>query len=159
MPPALRGPDFAWVHFNRGLALARAGRTLEARHAYDRALGLDPSFSEALVNRAMVEIELDDLRSAERDLVRSIELGRTDLVALTSLGETWARLGRRDEAERYFAGLLARNPGSLVVRVARGFTRIATDPSDARSDLAQALEHDPRHAHALYGMALLERGQ
>ena len=29
---------------------------------------------------------------------------------MTSLGETLARMGRRDEAERYFAGLLARRP-------------------------------------------------
>ena len=155
---AVRGPTFAWVHFNRGLALARAGRSLEARFAYDRALELDPALAEALVNRAMVELELNQLGAAQRDLLRSIELGRDDLVALTSLGETLARMGRRDEAERYFAGLLARNPTSLVVRVARGFTRIAADPAGAQSDLRLALDHDPRHAHAHYGMALLTRG-
>ncbi len=61
---SVRGPQFAWVHFNRGLALARAGRPLEARYAYDRALELDPKFSEALVNRAMVELELNQLDAA-----------------------------------------------------------------------------------------------
>ena len=154
---AVRGPKFAWVHFNRGLALARAGRPLEARHAYDRALELDPGLALALVNRAMVELELNELASAHRDLVRSIELGRDDLVAMTSLGETLARMGRRDEAERYFAGLMARDPGSLVVRVARGITRIAADPAGARTDLEVALDQAPRHAHAHYGMALLLR--
>ena len=155
---AVRGPKFAWVHFNRGLALARAGRPLEARYAYDRALELDPALTEALVNRAMVELELNQLGAAQRDLLRSIELGRDDLVALTSLGETLARMGRRDEAERHFAALLARDPSSLVVRVARGFTRIAADPAGAQSDLQLALEQGPRHAHAHYGMALLLRG-
>ena len=155
---AVRGPTFAWVHFNRGLALARAGRPLEARYAYDRALELDPALSEALVNRAMVALELNQLGAARRDLLRSIELGRDDLVALTSLGETLARMGRRDEAERYFAVLLARDPSSLVVRVARAFTRIAADPAGAQSDLLLALDQSPRHAHAHYGMALLTRG-
>ena len=154
---AVRGPKFAWVHFNRGLALARAGRPLESRYAYDRALELDPAFAEALVNRAMVELELNELSAAQRDLLRSIELGRDDLVTMTSLGEALARMGRRDEAERYFAGLLARHPSSLVVRIARGFTRIAVDPAGARSDLKLALDQAPRHAHAHYGMALLMR--
>ena len=156
---AVRGPKFAWVHFNRGLALARAGRPLEARYAYDRALELDPAFcrgtGQPRHGRARARTSS---HAAQRDLVRSIELGRDDLVAMTSLGETLARMGRRDEAERYFAGLLAQNPGSLVVRVARGFTRIAADPAGARSDLALALDQDPRHAHAHYGMALLMRG-
>jgi tetratricopeptide (TPR) repeat protein len=154
---AVRGPAFAWVHFNRGLALARAGRPLDARYAYDRALQLDNTFAEAFVNRAMVELELNQLDASERDLLRSIELGRDDVVALAALGETWARMGLRSKAEHHFTGLLARDPSSLVVRVARGFTRIAIDPAGARSDFIQALEHDPRHAHALYGMALLIR--
>ena len=125
------------MHFNRGLALARAGRPLEARYAYDRALELDPAFSEALVNRAMVELELNELAAALHDLLRSIELGRDDLVAMTSLGETLARMGRRDEAERYFARLLARNPGSLVVRVARGYHPHRGRPGRRTSDLAR----------------------
>jgi eukaryotic-like serine/threonine-protein kinase len=154
---AVRGPKFAWVHFNRGLALARAGRPLEARYAYDRAIELDPVLAEALVNRAMVELDLNELAAAHRDLIRSIELGRDDLVTMTSLAETLARMGRRDEAERYFAGLLARDPSSLVVRVARGITRIAADPAGARTDLKLALDEAPRHAHAHYGMALMMR--
>ncbi len=127
---AARGPEFAWVHFNRGLALARAGRPLEARYAYDRALALDPSFSEALVNRGMVELELNQLGAARAPTcVRSIELGRDDVVAMTSLGETLARMGRRDEAERFFADLLARNP--RFTRRARG-PRIHPDRDRSR---------------------------
>jgi tetratricopeptide (TPR) repeat protein len=155
---AVRGPQFAWVHFNRGLALARAGRPLEARYAYDQAIEREPKFAEALVNRALAELELGQPDAAQRDLLQSIRLGRDDLAALAALGETMARMGRRDEAERYFAALLAQNPSSLVVRVARGFTRIATDPKAAASDLWRALEQNPHHAHALYGMALLTRG-
>jgi tetratricopeptide (TPR) repeat protein len=145
------------VHFNRGLALARAGRPLEASHAYDRALELDPQFSEAFVNRAMAELELNQLDAARRDLLRSIELGRDDLVTLTALGETLSRTGHQTEAERYFADLVAKNPGCAVARVARGFSRITSNPAGAQSDLCQALAEEPRNAHALYGMAVLTR--
>src|SRR5262249_29570171 len=48
------GSQFAWVHFNRGLALARAGRLDQARDAYDQALRIDQDFAEAFANRALV---------------------------------------------------------------------------------------------------------
>ena len=160
LPPAPSGArQFAWVHFNRGLALARAGRPLEAQYAYDRALELDPKFSEALVNRAMVELELNELDAGRRDLLRSIELGRDDLVALTSLGETLARTGRKTEAERYFAELLVKNRDrSSCASPAASPASRPTRPAPA-DDLSLALGIDPRHAHAHYGMALLVRGR
>ncbi len=154
---AARAPNFAWVHFNRGLALSRAGRLKDAEDAYDRALVLDPNLAEAAVDRALVELELNHLERAQTDLARAIELGRDDVVVLAALAETWARLGRHDEAERYFARLLEGHQSGTVVRVARGITRIRTDPTGAEADFKAALEHDPRNAQALYGMALLAR--
>jgi len=152
-----RGPKFAWAHFNRGLALAKAGRLVDAQYAYDRALELDEKFVEALVDRGLVELELDRLDRAQEDLTRAVELGRNDLVVFAALGETWARLGRRSEAERYFATLLTNNPADVVVRVARGMTRIQTDPQGARADFSQVLDQEPLHPQAHYGMALLAR--
>ena len=56
-----------------------------------------------------------------------------------------------------FARLLADDPYSLVARVARGISRIASDPAGARRDLDVALEQVPHHAQAHYGVALLCR--
>jgi eukaryotic-like serine/threonine-protein kinase len=154
---AARGPTFAWTHFNRGLSLARAGRPLDARYAYNLALKLDPAFAEARVDRALVELELNQLDDARDDLTCAIELGRNDLVVLAALGETWARMGRRSEAEQYFARLLTRSPANLMVRVARGIARVRTDADGARDDFIWALEREPRHPQANYGMALLVR--
>jgi tetratricopeptide (TPR) repeat protein len=153
------GPRFSWTHFNRGMALARAGRLLDAQDAYDRALQIDPRFAEALVNRALVELELDQLKPALADLTRAGDLGRRDLGVLAARGETLARLGRRDEAEREFAAWLTQHPDDPLLRVARGITRVRTDPEGARSDFTAVLAADPRHAMANYGMALLIRPQ
>ena len=157
---AVRGPQFAWVHFNRGLALApgrpptrgqsRVRPGSRARPTVFRGTG-QPSHGASSSSTSST--------AAQRDLLRSIELGRDDLVTLTALGETLARMGRQAEAERYFADLLAKRPGSAVARVARGFSRIASNPAGAQSDLSQALREEPRNAHALYGMAVLTRGQ
>jgi serine/threonine protein kinase/tetratricopeptide (TPR) repeat protein len=152
-----RDPSFAWVHFNRGIALARAGRLLDAKLAYDRAIEIDAAFAEAVVNRALTELELNLLDAARQDLTRAIQLGRNDLVVFAALGETWARLGRLEEAERYFAGVLNRNPTDSVVRLARGISRIRKNPEGATNDFTRVLEQDPQNAQAYYGLALLVR--
>jgi eukaryotic-like serine/threonine-protein kinase len=149
--------SFAWVHFNRGLALAKAGRLLDARDAYDRAIEKETHFREALVNRALVELELNQLECARDDLIQAIKLGQSDVIVLAALGEAFARLGRHLESERYFVSLLEKDRNNLVVRVARGMTRVASNPRGAEDDFRQVLSRDERNAHAHYGMALLVR--
>jgi tetratricopeptide (TPR) repeat protein len=154
---ATKEPAFAWIHFNCGLALASAGRLQLAQDSYDRALHADPRFTEALVNRALVELELNQLERARADLSEAILLGRSDLVVFTALAETWARLGRRAESERYFAMLLERDPRNLIVRTARGMSRVASDPTGALGDFQEVLKLDDRSALAHYGLALVVR--
>ncbi len=153
----MQGSQFAWVHFNRGLALARAGLLDAARDAYDLALRTDPEFAEAMANRAMVDLELNRLEPALADLTRAIALGRDDVAVLAARGEALARLGRLDEAQSQFQALLADDPDNASVLVARAMTRLRTDPQGARADFEHVLARDPHHAAASYGMALLVR--
>jgi serine/threonine protein kinase/tetratricopeptide (TPR) repeat protein len=145
-------PDFAWPHVNRGLALARLGRLEEARAAYGRALEIDPDFAEARVNRALASIELDDLAAAEADLAAASRLaGGTGVLAAHA--EVLARLGRREEAERAFAGALERSPDDPALLTARGISRIGRDDAGARADLEAALRIDPKRPRAHLGLA------
>ena len=76
---------------------------------------------------------------------------------LAALGETLARLGRREESEALFLDLLTSQPDDVVARVARGMTRLDRDPPAARQDFTAVLGNDPRNALAHYGMARLIR--
>jgi Ca-activated chloride channel family protein len=51
---ALAGVDSPDANYNRGNALARAGKLAEAIDAYDRALELDPGHADAKFNRELV---------------------------------------------------------------------------------------------------------
>lgn len=148
-------PEFAWPYMNQGLALACAGRLGEALSAYNQALRHNPQFPEALVNRALTQLELDNLSGAEADLNRAIKLGRKEPNVLAALGEVLARLGRRDEAEQLYARLLKTDPENQAFRVARAVLRLKADPAGCRQDLDRVLERNPRNARALYVMARL----
>jgi Flp pilus assembly protein TadD len=54
------------IHNMRGMALARAGRTDEARAAYERALELDPHHTHALNNLGALDARRRPVRAARR---------------------------------------------------------------------------------------------
>ncbi len=58
----LAGIDTANAHYNRGNALARAGKLREALQEYDRALNRDPALADAQANRELVRKLLEQLK-------------------------------------------------------------------------------------------------
>ncbi len=150
-------PDFAWAQLNRGLALAKDGRLAEARAAYDRALAISPDFAEARVDRGLACLELGDPVAAVADLGRALALGRRELGTMVAWADALSRLGRRAEADREFAALLARRPNDPDPRVARGFTHLVDDPAAAVADFRRALALAPHHARAPLGLAFASR--
>jgi tetratricopeptide (TPR) repeat protein len=151
------GLEFPWVHFDRGLALARAGSLLDAKAAYDQALALDPDFILARFNRGLVELELNELDQALVDLRAAVDQGCREVGVMAALAENLVRLGRRSEADRIFNDLLEEHPHDPIVRVARGMAFVRNDPERARQEFAAVLQDDPRSAMAHYGMARVVR--
>jgi serine/threonine protein kinase/tetratricopeptide (TPR) repeat protein len=156
-------PSFDWPHLNRGLALARAGRTVDAKREYDRAIALNPRFVEALIDRALVNLELDDPSAVEADLRRAIKLGENDPkiahdpAIQAALAEAISRQGRADEADALLSELIERNPNRVSIYIARGYSRMK-DPKRmdlARGDFESALAIDSRAALAHLGLAYL----
>lgn len=59
--------DTASAHFNRGNALAKAGKLDESIKAYDEALKRQPEFPEAQANRDLVQQLLDQQQNQDQD--------------------------------------------------------------------------------------------
>ena len=150
-------PEFAWPWMNRGLALAKVGRLIEARAAYDRAVEADETMANALANRGLVALELDDAPAAVADLERALALGLRDANVRAALGEALGRDGRRAEALRLLDDMVARQPDAVLPRIARGTVLADVDPARAEADFRHILAAAPRHAAALLGLARLER--
>ncbi|MDX2035271.1 MAG: protein kinase [Isosphaeraceae bacterium] len=146
-------PKFAWSAFNRGYALARAGRLIEAREAYAGAIELRPQFAEALARRGLVSLELGDASAAETDLQRAIELGRGDPIVRAALAEALAKQGRRTEALATIDQVIHAHPEDARWYVTRGMMVLRSDRDSALADFAKAVELDPALAIARLAVA------
>jgi serine/threonine protein kinase/Tfp pilus assembly protein PilF len=154
---SLLEPGFAWPVFNRGLALARAGRPAEAQFAYDRALRLDPSLLEARINRGLLHLERGAFAEALADLDAAIGRAEPRAEWLAARAEALDRLGRPDEAETQFESAIRAKPDDPSLLVARGFARLRLQPERAFADFQHALTLDPHFARAHLGIGLYWR--
>jgi len=91
--------SFAPAQAALAIELATAGRAEEARRLAERAIGLNPSLSEARVALGMIREWVEwDLTGAEAAFRRAIELNPGNAFAHHELGQLRMRQGRFEEA-------------------------------------------------------------
>ena len=72
----LSGPNLYWAYYNRGTAKISLGQIKEAIDDYDKAIRLNPSFSEAYNNRGWEKFKLDRIDEARQDFEMAFNLAR-----------------------------------------------------------------------------------
>lgn len=97
----------AWCHVQLGDALLNTGRAEEAEREFDRALYVFPNYGAALSAKARARVAAGDLEGA-------LEIYRREYAAAPSadtalaLGDIHAKLGRTDEAQKFYAAFESR---------------------------------------------------
>ena len=66
-------PDYAEVHNNMGVALARSGKLEEAIAQYEKSLQIDPDSAEARNNLAVVQVRTGKLEEAIASFRKAVE--------------------------------------------------------------------------------------
>lgn len=85
-------PDSVIAWCNRGNAYDRQGRYTEALHDYDKAVALQPDFSDAYKSRALIHYNMRDYGRAWADVKMCEKLGgRPDPNFLKALNEAAER--------------------------------------------------------------------
>jgi tetratricopeptide (TPR) repeat protein len=90
--------------------------------AFARAAEIDASYEELWTERARCRLQLGELPAAAIDAERAVRLDPDRVEPVLVLVMVLERQGRVDEAKRWLAGLLAREPESReAIEAARGF--------------------------------------
>lgn len=153
------------VHNLMGYIRAQEGHAEEALEHYERAIELDESFVEAMLNAAEVRIHpLHDWDGAIALIDAALDwIEDPEETADAVLLKIDALLGKgdRDAAQQMLATLPEGPFENPAISFSIGRARFETgDVLGSEPWLRRAIEKEPRHAEALYylGMVLQERG-
>ncbi|HET6545770.1 MAG TPA: tetratricopeptide repeat protein [Rhodanobacteraceae bacterium] len=125
--------------------LAQHQRRDEALDVYTQALQILPDDSRLLYARALLEVDLDDIAGAERDLRRVIDLKPDDAEALNALGYTLAdRTGRKQEALELIEKAIQLKPDEPAIIDSLGWVQYRLGNFDAAlKELRRAFARQP----------------
>jgi len=91
----------AWCHVQLGEALLNKNKPAEAEREFDRALYVFPGYGAALSAKARARVAAGDYEGALAIYAREYE-GETSADAALALGDLHAKLGRTEEAEKFY---------------------------------------------------------
>jgi Flp pilus assembly protein TadD len=147
---------------NEGLILREAGKTAEARRAFEQALRIEPKAASAAHNLAVL-MGPGEAAESDRLLLHALANGLGDgarIVASAAL--TYAQEGDPKRARRLMEGAVPRDPEDPLLRYHRGRMRLeARECAPALEDFRKLRDLTPNAAiaHGLYGTALLCLGR
>lgn len=140
-----QAPDNAVIHYDLGLALARAGRGGEASAEFETALRLDPGMGAAREGLALHLLEKGDEEGALRHWAAAEDSGPLALASLRARGALLVRKGRIDEAIQDYRRAIDEAPRDLRLRsdLALLYHRRGMG-QQAAAEIRSALRLDPR---------------
>lgn len=162
------GRRFADVYHLRGLALSLLGQVDRALEDFDRALGVNPRYIDALVHRGVILVEMGRTAEADASFQRAAALGQAGNNGFSrpvsgrlanlhaTLGDAYSEVGAADDAIREYQRAVSLGPDfhDLRYRLARLLIE-AGRPLEAREELERIVAVQPGFldAQAALGLA------
>lgn len=141
--------------YDLGVEYLRDGDVSSALKWLNAAIAADPSYAPAWVERARARERSDLLDDALSDLERATQLDSSSVDALLETGVVMQKLGRHEEAGRFYRHALALDPDRL--ETLNNLADVAfreRRPEEAKRYLTRALAVDPDFPNALYGLGV-----
>lgn len=162
MDAVSKSPQKARPNNNLGYALSNKGRYDAAIEYYQKALVLNPSFTDAYINLGAAFFEKKDFRQAIAALKKALTLKPDSVKAHINLGTIFMQMGVRADAITHFSEALNLNSSLPGVHNNLGFLLASQgDTAEAFNHYKQALEIKPDYdrAHNNLASLLLRSGQ
>lgn len=150
------------AHGNLGIVLIGRGRPGEARAHLQRAVDLDPGYSENHLRLAAVLFALNRTAEARKEVGALLALVSDTTGAYRKLGNALYEQGRLEEARQYFELALHRSPINAEAENLLGVVLASQRKLDeAKAHFRRALEIRPDYseAHNNLGNVLLNEGK
>lgn len=149
-------PDAARWHFDRAVALAAQGQTLDAEAEYERVLQIHPDYSLAHFNLGSLLANQGRRAEAKPHFEEAVRLYPGYLPAQLNLGLVCFELGEKDRALQVLQSYLEQVPDHPAANYFVGQILAARrQPRAARDRFAAALRADPDNPDALNSLAWL----
>lgn len=116
-----RPPGKAWKAFGRGLRFDQSGSTKAAADEFQKAVSIDPNFSEAIGNLGVENTQLGRLDEAAAQFRRAIELDPASGVHHANLAFVLIRARRLEEADPEAQTAVALDPANVKAQLILGF--------------------------------------
>jgi tetratricopeptide (TPR) repeat protein len=135
---------------NRGVDLYASGKYAAAISAYDKAIKMNPRYTDAYSNRGVAYDAMNQPERAVLDYSRAIQLNPSATASYVNRGLAYTDLARFNEAIADWNIVLKRNPRNSDAYYRRGFCYQSLGTLDkALSDYEKACKLNPRLAKAV----------
>ena len=160
-----KNPSNPRAHNNLGFALFSRdphGHAREAMNHFNIALGLEPEYWQAHLNRGSAMAALGQLEPAAQEFRETLRIRPGSAKAHNSLGNVLGRLGRTQEAIEHYGTALRIDPRHPAVRF--NLAALLAERGNVREAIHQyteALQVDPGDArlHVNLGVLLARKGR
>lgn len=155
-------PDNALAYNHRGSAIAQQGDLYRAKKDLNKAISLNPMYTDAYHNRGIVYNNLADFQHAISDFSMAIVLNPLYTEAYYNRGVAYDKINKYEEAILNFTKTILIEPGHIKAYNCRGIAYANTgNHSEAINDFTTALRINPRSAETYFnrGVAYIDKKQ
>jgi tetratricopeptide (TPR) repeat protein len=146
--------DNALARNNLGVALFDRGNRDAAREQYNRAVQLDPAYSNSINNLGVLLFDEGKYEESAQKHLEALAVSPKSPSAHANLADALARLGRYEEAESHYAESVKRAPESTRSLCSLGDYWVARgNPNKALDAFEQALKMNPNCQEANFSLA------
>ncbi len=142
-------PDLVEGHFLVGLIALEIKQTGNAIRAFGSVTKLDPKHGAAWANLANLFVRAGQAGRADMALAQAVKNADGNPLVLDLIGNVHGQLGEQEEAGRWYAKALEKDPDSIPFQINQANNHIFLDRlEDAEALLQRVLERVPGHANA-----------
>lgn len=142
--------DSTRYFLTRGNLMQARSNDAGALSDYDRALTLDPTNVEALVNRGAIYYHMNSFSQAKKDFLKAAKLNPSQPEALNNLGLIATREKNWKQATAYFDLVLNQNPSDPLALNNKAYALLeSNDLPTAKKLIDRSLDVMPKNGYAL----------